>query len=772
MSEKIILVRGDDTDFDYQVLLVLNFISTLNLDNYKAKLSIENPTNLTRTYEIFNNTSEVNFDKSITSTLEVGEHRCTVKLLNSLGQIKTIYNFDILVQDEFDISTKFINEYTVDIKIDDGINKYKNYNELFNKPSINGVTLVDDKSFSDLGITDYVEESIDTKIEEHNTDNTSHEDIRQEINKKQNTLIAGSNITIIDGIISSLGAQGGVTTDYKELGNKPKINNITLVDNVSLEDLGVQPIGEYITEEQLENKGYLTAVPTGYVTEEELNEYNFLTEVPDTYYTNEQNEEIYATKVDLEGKQNILTAGENIEITEDTDLGGVYISAIIPEDYITEDELTEKQYINSTYLNNQLAKKQNLMRAGDNIRFYQNLDGSYTISAIHGQNAPQINSYNALSNKPQIGGNELIGNKSLSQLGIQPAGEYSPLLTAGDNITIESVNGDTVISANIPDDLCTDEELELGLAQKADKGTTLYEYNIEDAYTKEETDILFNNYLDNKISDIVKNAPNKVIRYTEKSITLQSDTNIVFSNGLNINNTLKGLSVLNENDLILDLEDFVYSDEYKDFYVIAIYDNESLFLNIIPFNYFTMFNGETIPLTYNGFVKHIYQNKYYEITEENGTKNIEQKFVKILGKGSSVADSNGYIKITTLTSCGVDRIATLDDTLRFQENLDANFQKKLTFGDNFNVENNVVNYQVPSEYITVDYLVENDYVTQTNINDAVRIHNTNNTSHEDIRQLIQNTRDNYVTKTQFNQLVNRVSILEGKVDEIINRIGE
>ena len=259
MPEKIILVRGDDTDFDYQVLLVLNFISTLNLDNYKAKLSIENPTNLTRTYEIFNNTSEVNFDKSITSTLEVGEHRCTVKLLNSLNQIKTIYNFDILVQDE-----------------------------LFNKPSINGVTLVDDKSFSDLGITDYVEESIDTKIEEHNTDNTSHEDIRQEINKKQNTLIAGSNITIIDGIISSLGAQGGVTTDYKELGNKPKINDVTLVDNVSLEDLGVQPIGEYITEEQLENKGYLTAVPTGYVTEEELNEYNFLTEVPNTYYTNEQ----------------------------------------------------------------------------------------------------------------------------------------------------------------------------------------------------------------------------------------------------------------------------------------------------------------------------------------------------------------------------------------------------------------------------------------------------------------------------------------------------
>lgn len=184
MSEKIILVRGDDTDFDYQVLLVLNFISTLDLDGYKARLTIENPTNVARTYEIFNNTCEINFDKGVTSTLEVGEHRCTVKLLNSLNQIKTIYNFDILVQDEFDISTKFINEYTVDIKIDDGINKYKNYNELFNKPLINGVELIDDKSFEDLGITEYTENAIDSKIEEHNTNETSHEDIRQLI---QNT---------------------------------------------------------------------------------------------------------------------------------------------------------------------------------------------------------------------------------------------------------------------------------------------------------------------------------------------------------------------------------------------------------------------------------------------------------------------------------------------------------------------------------------------------------------------------------------------------------
>ena len=770
MSEKIILVRGDDTDFNYQVLLVLNFISILNLEGYKARLTIENPTNLIKTYEIFNNTCEVNFDKSITSTLEVGEHRCTVKLLNSLNQIKTIYNFDILVQDEFDISTKFINEYTVDIKIDDGINKYKNYNELFNKPSINGVELIGDKNFEELGITEYTKNTIDSKIEEHNINIESHPDIRQELNNKQDILIAGSNITIIDGIISSLGAQGGVTTDYKELGNKPKINNITLVDNVSLEDLGVQPVGTYITEEELDNKGYLTAVPTGYVTEEELNSYNFLTEVPEDYYTNTQNEEIYAKKEDLNNKQNILTAGNNITI-ETVDENTV-ISANIPEQYITEDELLERNYINSDYLATQLNKKQNLMRAGTNIRFYQNADGSYTISAVDGQSSPSVVSYNALSNKPQIGGVELIGNKSITQLGIQPAGDYQHVLTTGNNITIEEVDNNTVISAIIPDDLCTDAELEARLLTKADKGTTLEDYNIEDAYTKTETDKFFNIYLDNKVSDIVESAPNQVIRYTEKTITLQSDTKILFADGLNEDKTLKNLQVLNENDLILDLTNSIYSPEYNKFYIIAIYENNELSLNIIPFDKFTMFNGEVIPSTLKGYIKHIYQNKYYEMVENNGVNTPIPKIIKVLGKGTAVADENMLFKITSVTPCGVNRLATEDEVLRFQEYINTNYQRNLTFGDNFNVENNVVNYQIPSNYISVDYLVENDYVTQTNINDAIRIHNTNSTSHEDIRQLIQNTRDNYVTRTQFNQLVNRVSTLEDKVDEILNRLGE
>ena len=208
MLDTITLVRGDDTDYNTQVLLVVNYITNLNIEGYKTRLTIENPTNVIRTYEIQNNTSEINFDKAITSTLEVGTHKCSIKLINTLNQVKTVHNFEVKVESEFDITVPFINEYEIKVKIDDGINKYKNYNELFNKPLINGVILEDDKSFEDLGIVDYVETTIDNKIENHNTDITSHQDIRNEIDKKQNILRAGSNITIIDGIISALGAEG------------------------------------------------------------------------------------------------------------------------------------------------------------------------------------------------------------------------------------------------------------------------------------------------------------------------------------------------------------------------------------------------------------------------------------------------------------------------------------------------------------------------------------------------------------------------------------
>ena len=63
---------------------------------------------------------------------------------------------------------------------------------------------------------------------------------------------AGNNITIDNtenGIrINSTGGSGG-TSNYNDLSNKPKINNVELNGNKSLNDLGIQPKGNYLTSE-------------------------------------------------------------------------------------------------------------------------------------------------------------------------------------------------------------------------------------------------------------------------------------------------------------------------------------------------------------------------------------------------------------------------------------------------------------------------------------------------------------------------------------------
>ena len=74
-------------------------------------------------------------------------------------------------------------------------------------------------------------------------------------------LVAGSNVTLTPDItsksvtISATGGGGG-TSDYLQLSNKPKINGVELVDNITTEDLGIV-VPQYTSE--LENdSGFIT----------------------------------------------------------------------------------------------------------------------------------------------------------------------------------------------------------------------------------------------------------------------------------------------------------------------------------------------------------------------------------------------------------------------------------------------------------------------------------------------------------------------------------
>lgn len=58
----------------------------------------------------------------------------------------------------------------------------------------------------------------------------------------QRKLVAGSNITISDDlhpVISSTGGGGGGSSDYQDLSNKPKINNVILTGNKTTAELGL-----------------------------------------------------------------------------------------------------------------------------------------------------------------------------------------------------------------------------------------------------------------------------------------------------------------------------------------------------------------------------------------------------------------------------------------------------------------------------------------------------------------------------------------------------
>ena len=74
-------------------------------------------------------------------------------------------------------------------------------------------------------------------------------------------------------------------TSYEELSDKPSINGVILQGNTELDALGVQPKGNYITVEETETRiaeavGALE-IPQEYITEKELEEKGYLTEHQD-----------------------------------------------------------------------------------------------------------------------------------------------------------------------------------------------------------------------------------------------------------------------------------------------------------------------------------------------------------------------------------------------------------------------------------------------------------------------------------------------------------
>ena len=209
---------------------------------------------------------------------------------------------------------------------------------------------------------------------------------RQELINKQDELISGSNIKTING--QSILGNGDITINEGE--------------NVDL--------SEYVTKEELNNKAYLTSVPSEYITESELNAKGYLTEHQDishlateSFVRNEiANAQLggdanvdlsgYATKDELNAKADVDDIPTNIsQLTNDAG----YITSI-PSEYITETELNNKGYLTEHQNISHLATKTELFSKN-----YNDLINKPTIPTSTSQ-LTNDNNYATVSQIPSI----------------------------------------------------------------------------------------------------------------------------------------------------------------------------------------------------------------------------------------------------------------------------------------------------------------------------------------------------------------------------------
>lgn len=210
-------------------------------------------------------------------------------------------------EETFNVDVEFENGFNTDILVKQVVTD--DYDALQNKPSINNVSLNGDLSLDDLNIQEKTD--IPTKVsdlindEEFKTPTEIQSMIDNSINPLSQTYVTKtelsnkdydsitstdmsnwnnksdfsgsytdltnkpnipnkvSDLTNDSGYISqiktinnqsligtgNIDIQGGGSSDYSDLENKPSINNIILSGNKSLNDLGIQPSGNYLTSE-------------------------------------------------------------------------------------------------------------------------------------------------------------------------------------------------------------------------------------------------------------------------------------------------------------------------------------------------------------------------------------------------------------------------------------------------------------------------------------------------------------------------------------------
>ncbi len=333
--------------------------------------------------------------------------------------------------------------YTSDtntLKVGDGINRYvdlptiaggggggtNNYNELLNKPQINGTTLSGNKTSSDLGLaTDAQGALADTALQpgDNISDLTNDSGFITGINSSDVTSALG--YTPVDPSDLSTVATTG---NYNDLSNKPTIPVVPTNISAFTNDAG------YITginsSDVTSALGYTPADQSSLATVATTGAYSDLTGTPTIPTVNDPTIVITQGGVTKGSFSLNQASGDTIAL----DAGGL-IGDFVPQ-YVTmptadishADQIVQyKGVTDSTYTNGY---------------FYKCIEegGVYSWSQTSVQ--PGISDYSTLSNKPSINSVTLSGNKTSADLGILSD------ITQGSNITIDKTNpANPVISA-------------------------------------------------------------------------------------------------------------------------------------------------------------------------------------------------------------------------------------------------------------------------------------------------------------------------------------
>jgi hypothetical protein len=177
-------------------------------------------------------------------------------------------------------------------------------------------------------------------------------DLKGSLSNSQNL----SGEAAINVVVTS--AEGG-TTDYNKLENKPSINNVVLLGNKTLDELGVQPKGNYALKTDVPTKTSQLTNDKGYATKDELNnkvdKVNGKSLILDTEIERLSKVDNYddtEIKELINAKANTSAIPTKVsQLTNDKN----YLTSI-PSEYITETELEEKNYATETYVTNKIAE--------------------------------------------------------------------------------------------------------------------------------------------------------------------------------------------------------------------------------------------------------------------------------------------------------------------------------------------------------------------------------------------------------------------------------